>query len=156
MRSPCTARKSSPRSPQLKKARVQQRRPNAAKKRKKKEFIVISIINLGNQKFISIVNALCSLLKFENNSDVKILILCILIYHHSFPCCFSPRGGINSWFMSLFPSNEHIYKIEWFDLICFYFWDLGSLMFNFPVSFWKVFKISVNWLSFSRVYNLSY
>ena len=32
MRSPCTATKSSPRSPQLEKARVQQRRPNAAKK----------------------------------------------------------------------------------------------------------------------------
>ena len=32
MRSPCTATKSSPRSPQLEKARVQQGRPNAAKK----------------------------------------------------------------------------------------------------------------------------
>ena len=31
MRSPCTATKSSPRSPQLEKACVQQRRPNAAK-----------------------------------------------------------------------------------------------------------------------------
>ena len=31
MRSPCTATKSSPRSPQLEKARVQQQRPNAAK-----------------------------------------------------------------------------------------------------------------------------
>ena len=31
MRSPCTATKSSPHSPQLEKARAQQRRPNAAK-----------------------------------------------------------------------------------------------------------------------------
>ena len=31
MRSPCTTTKSSPRSPQLEKANVQQRRPNAAK-----------------------------------------------------------------------------------------------------------------------------
>ena len=31
MRSPCTARKSSPRSPELKKARAQHQRPNAAK-----------------------------------------------------------------------------------------------------------------------------
>ena len=34
MRSPRTATKSSPRSPQLEKARAQQRRPNAAKKKK--------------------------------------------------------------------------------------------------------------------------
>ena len=34
MRSPCTAMKSSPRSPQLEKACTQQRRPNAAKKKK--------------------------------------------------------------------------------------------------------------------------
>ena len=38
MRSLRTARKSSPRLPQLEKARVQQRRPNAAKKKKKKEY----------------------------------------------------------------------------------------------------------------------
>ena len=36
MRSPCTATKSSPRSPQLEKARTQQRRPNAAKNKKTK------------------------------------------------------------------------------------------------------------------------
>ena len=36
MRRPCTATKSSPHSPQLEKARVQQQRPNAAKKKKKK------------------------------------------------------------------------------------------------------------------------
>ena len=35
MRSPRTAMKSSPLSPQLEKARVQQQRPNAAKKKKK-------------------------------------------------------------------------------------------------------------------------
>ena len=35
MRSPRTVTKSSPRSPQLEKARVQQGRPNAAKKKKK-------------------------------------------------------------------------------------------------------------------------
>ena len=37
MRSPRTATNSSPRSPQLEKARVQQRRPNTAKKKKKKK-----------------------------------------------------------------------------------------------------------------------
>ena len=37
MRNPHTAMKSSPRSPQLEKAHVQQRRPNAAKEKKKKE-----------------------------------------------------------------------------------------------------------------------
>ena len=36
MRSPCTATKRSPRSPQLEKARVQQRRPNAAKSKTNK------------------------------------------------------------------------------------------------------------------------
>ena len=36
MRSPCTAMKSSSRSPQLEKARVQQQRPSTAKKKKKK------------------------------------------------------------------------------------------------------------------------
>ena len=35
MRSPCTATKSSPRSPQLEKAGVQQWRPNTAKKKKR-------------------------------------------------------------------------------------------------------------------------
>ena len=35
MRSPHTATKSSPCSPQLEKARMQQRKPNAAKKKKK-------------------------------------------------------------------------------------------------------------------------
>ena len=34
MRSPCTATKSSPRSPQLEKARVQQQRPSTAKNNK--------------------------------------------------------------------------------------------------------------------------
>ena len=37
MRSPCTATKSSPRSPQLEKAYAQQRRPNTAKKKEKKK-----------------------------------------------------------------------------------------------------------------------
>ena len=37
MRSPRTTTKSSPRSPQLEKARVQQQRPNAAKKKERKE-----------------------------------------------------------------------------------------------------------------------
>ena len=37
MRSLCTATKSSSRLPQLEKARVQQQRPNAAKKQKKKQ-----------------------------------------------------------------------------------------------------------------------
>ena len=37
MRSPCTTKKSSPRSPQLEKARAQQQRPKAAKKKKKNE-----------------------------------------------------------------------------------------------------------------------
>ena len=36
MRNPCTAVKNSPRSPQLEKARAQQRRPNAALKKNKK------------------------------------------------------------------------------------------------------------------------
>ena len=38
MRSPCTATKSIPCSPQLEKAHVQQRRPDTAKKKKKKKF----------------------------------------------------------------------------------------------------------------------
>ena len=45
MRTPCIATKSSPRSPQLEKARTQQWRPNAAKKNKKtkkKTFIAFS------------------------------------------------------------------------------------------------------------------
>ena len=41
MRSPCTATKSSPRSPQLEKAHVQQQRPNAAKKNQKIKKIKI-------------------------------------------------------------------------------------------------------------------
>ena len=39
MRSPCTATKSSPRSPQLEKARVQQRRTNAANKKERKKIL---------------------------------------------------------------------------------------------------------------------
>ena len=38
MRSPCTATKSSPSSPQLEKARTQQWRPNTGKKKKKREM----------------------------------------------------------------------------------------------------------------------
>ena len=37
MRIPCTAMKNSPRSPQLEKARVQQRRPNTARKKERKK-----------------------------------------------------------------------------------------------------------------------
>ena len=58
MRSPRTATKSSPRSPQLEKAHVQQRRPNAAAKKKK--FSICTVFqrgkkgggeNTGNQSF---------------------------------------------------------------------------------------------------------
>ena len=49
MRSPRTPTKSSPRSLQLEKARVQQRRPNAAKKKKikKNKFIYLFLAVLG-------------------------------------------------------------------------------------------------------------
>ena len=43
MRSLRTTTKSSPRSPQLEKARTQQRRPNVAKKEKKSQFILFMI-----------------------------------------------------------------------------------------------------------------
>ena len=45
MRSPCTATKSSPRSPQLEKACVQQQRPNAAKNK------YIKLINFQKKVF---------------------------------------------------------------------------------------------------------
>ena len=43
MRSPCTAAKRSPRSPQLEKAHVQQRRPNAAKNELKTKKVTVRI-----------------------------------------------------------------------------------------------------------------
>ena len=56
MRGPCTATKSSPRSLQLEKARAQQRRPNAAKKKK-----VINVIVLEDVK-----------IKFKNMAKNKV------------------------------------------------------------------------------------
>ena len=48
MRSPCTTMKNSPRSPQLEKARTQQRRPNAAKnKLKKKKMFTLTSSQVG-------------------------------------------------------------------------------------------------------------
>ena len=47
MRSPRTAAKSSLRSPQVKKAHVQQRRPNAAKLKKKKKKLMMASSDKG-------------------------------------------------------------------------------------------------------------
>ena len=55
MRSLCTATKSSPRSPQLEKARVQQRRPNAAKNKInlfKKKFFLKDFLKIAIDNFI--------------------------------------------------------------------------------------------------------
>ena len=49
MKRPCTATKSSPRSPELKKARVQQRRPNVAKKKKRKKERKKNLKRVANQ-----------------------------------------------------------------------------------------------------------
>lgn len=100
---------------------------------------------------------LCSLLKLENNSDVKILIFVHLNLSIQFLYNFSPKGGSDSWLMSLFPSNEtHPWiRVFCFDLLCFFFWDFWSLMLN-TVSYWKVFKISVNLLAFLGMSNLSF
>lgn len=46
-------------------------------------------------------------------------------------------------------------RVFCFDLICVYFWNFGGLMFSFPVSYWKVFKISVNCLTFVGMYDLT-
>lgn len=100
---------------------------------------------------------LCSLLKLENNSDVKILVFVHLNLSIQFLCNFSPQGGSDSWLMSLCPSNEtHPWdRVLCFDLLSFYFWDFWSLMLN-TVSCWKVFKISINFLTFLGMSNLSF
>ena len=64
MRSPHTTMKSSPCSPQLQKARAQQRRPNAAKNLKK-NFFKWQKKNSGKEKMIHVV---C---REENRSDAK-------------------------------------------------------------------------------------
>lgn len=114
---------------------------------------------MGHQKYIFLFNNLSSLLKFRNNSDVKIVIFyapkCInTVFHVIFL-----KGGTDSWIMLLFPSNEthpqarvflFLFVLNWF-----YVWDLWSLMLNFSVLL-KVFKISVNGLAFSGRHNLLY
>ena len=67
MRSPHTATKSSPRSPQLEKAREQQQRPNAAKKKKiKKNPIDCSCFDFD---------------KIRNNLTVGSLVLLLYFTH---------------------------------------------------------------------------
>ena len=51
MRSPRTAMKSSPRAPQLEKARAQLRRPNAAKKKKKNKNVIYKIISFQTPQY---------------------------------------------------------------------------------------------------------
>ena len=51
MKSPRTAKKNSPCSLQLEEARVQQRRPNAAKKKLKREKVVILLKKKDGMKY---------------------------------------------------------------------------------------------------------